>query len=1190
MGSSAYSSGLDIDGESWLSPPCMGADQFVAGQANGQLTVAIAPADTDIAIGFPVAFVAQITGPLTASVWDFGDGMVVSNHPYASHAWALPGSYLVRLDGYNDSWPGGVSASVLVQVGAREVYYVDGSNARPGYPYTSWATGATNIQQAIDAGQQLGRLVLVADGVYRSGGRTLYGEMTSRVVVAEGVEVRSLNGPSATAIEGDGAAGTTNGGGAIRCVYLTSGATISGFTMTNGATRAWDFDWSADRRPSSGGGVFCESTSATVSNCIITGNSAFFGAGALGGTLNDCVISNNSCQFNGPGGGATLSVLNGCTIMFNSAVSGGGASLSMLNRCTLAGNSADGGGGVASSTVNDCILTNNSAASYGGGAYVCTLNGCTLAGNSAFVGGGAFGDSQSANVLNNCTVTNNRASYDAGGAASSTLNNCRVSGNSADFSGNGVVACRLNQCVVVSNAGPGTVNCALNGCVVSYNQGGGASGGTLTNCTLTFNSGWGASRAILYNSIVYFNTDPDAGNYDSTCTLNSCCTTPLPTNGVGNITADPELTDLAHVSAGSPCVGAGGAGYATGMDIDGETWSNPPSIGCDEYHPGAVGPLAVGLQATYTTVAPGFNLVFSGSIVGHAYSNHWDFGDGSSIGSEAFAPMVEHNWANAGEYLVTLTAYNQENPSGVSANVSVTVLNQVYVSSSSANPVPPYLSWATAATNIQDGVDAVGPGITVLVTNGIYATGGRALDGTTTSRVAVDKPITLRSVNGPGVTAIEGFQDPSFGNGIRCVYLSNGAQILGFTLTNGFSGDGGGIYCDPSAGAVSNCVVVGCWAGGPGGGAYGGTLNNCIVTGNFAVWGGGVSGGTLNNCRLSGNGAHVPLGAPGDGLPIGGSGGGAYGATLNGCTLDNNAAVRWGGGASSCILTECTLDSNSAAFGGGVESGTLNNCTIIRNSASLGGGAYGGALYNCTVVENVASDSGGGVTGSALADCILAYNGAWAEDNYTADSTLSYCCTTPRPTSGIGNITNAPLLVDLLAGNLRLQPDSPCINAGSNSYLTNSYFTNVFDLDGNPRIAGGTVDIGAYEFQNPTSLISYAWLQQYGLPIDGSADFSDSDGDGLNNWQEWRCGTDPTSAQSALRLLSALPSGTNVTVTWQSVAGVTYLLERSTNLVGSPSSFTPIATAIPGQPGTTSYADTGAVGPGPVFYRVGVGN
>ena len=165
---------------------------------------------------------------------------------------------------------------------------------------------------------------------------------------------------------------------------------------------------------------------------------------------------------------------------------------------------------------------------------------------------------------------------------------------------------------------------------------------------------------------------------------------------------------------------------------------------------------------------------------------------------------------------------------------------------------------------------------------------------------------------------------------------------------------------------------------------------------------------------------------------------------------------------------------------------------------------------------------------------------------------------------------------------LFLKPDV-CghVNGGS------SYFTNSLDLDGNPRIVSGTVDIGAYEFQGPGSLISYAWLQQYGLPTDGSADAKDADADGHNNWQEWRTGTCLTNALSVLRLSSASPAGTNITVTWQSVAGVSYFLERSTNLA-SPS-FSRWASGIVGQYGTTTFIGTNALGAGQFFYRVGVG-
>jgi hypothetical protein len=116
-----------------------------------------------------------------------------------------------------------------------------------------------------------------------------------------------------------------------------------------------------------------------------------------------------------------------------------------------------------------------------------------------------------------------------------------------------------------------------------------------------------------------------------------------------------------------------------------------------------------------------------------------------------------------------------------------------------------------------------------------------------------------------------------------------------------------------------------------------------------------------------------------------------------------------------------------------------------------------------------------------------------------------------------------------------------------------------------------------------------AWLWQYGLPTDGSADYLDTDQDGMNNWQEWLCGTVPTNALSVLLMVEARPAGTNVTVTWQSVAGITYWLERCTGLAGHPA-FSLLATNLLGQAGTTSYTDTNAAGRVRSFYRVGVGN
>jgi len=177
--------------------------------------------------------------------------------------------------------------------------------------------------------------------------------------------------------------------------------------------------------------------------------------------------------------------------------------------------------------------------------------------------------------------------------------------------------------------------------------------------------------------------------------------------------------------------------------------------------------------------------------------------------------------------------------------------------------------------------------------------------------------------------------------------------------------------------------------------------------------------------------------------------------------------------------------------------------------------------------------------------------------------------------------------VDDAGNNLRLRSNSPCINAGRNAigvlnlgvaFLKHPLAARTWT--GNPRIVSGTVDIGAYEFQGPGSLISYAWLQQFGPPTDGSADAADPDADGHNTWQEWRCLTYPTNALSVLRLLSATHDGTNVTVSWESVAGVNYFLDCSTNLSATPR-FTPLATNLLGQSGTTTYTDINALGSGP---------
>jgi len=444
------------------------------------------------------------------------------------------------------------------------------------------------------------------------------------------------------------------------------------------------------------------------------------------------------------------------------------------------------------------------------------------------------------------------------------------------------------------------------------------------------------------------------------------------------------------------------------------------------------------------------------------------------------------------------------------ATAATALADEHYVDRYTTNATPPYTNWTTAAANIQVAVNAAVTGDEIVVTNGIYGP------------VFVTNTIAVRSVNGPQFTTIHGYSG-------RCVYLANNATLSGFTLTGGHF-EGGGVWCESTDAVVSNCVITG---------------NRVSVVSSVqnSFYGGGAYGGTLNNCTLSNNSISAVSSGGRYSNPRA-FGGGAYSCTLNNCMLRGNS-----------VSATSSRDGEASALGGGAGFCTLNNCTLQANSASVsrsgtpdietyltvrGGGAYGCLLNNCTLSANSVADhfthraSGGGALG-ALNNCVSFRN--------TGDFGCEDC---GSPGSLVGNNWfGDPLFVDLDTGNLRLQSNSPCINAGNNAYVTNAT-----DLDGNPRIAGGTVDMGAYEFQSPASMISYAWLQQFNLPINPLTDTADPDGDGVNNYREWLVGSDPTNPFSFPPLLSLIPYGANVILTWPTNA-FGFTLQSTTNLVSA---------------------------------------
>ena len=529
--------------------------------------------------------------------------------------------------------------------------------------------------------------------------------ITNRVSIDKAILVQSVSGPDHTVIQGAWDPTSTNGPGAVRCVWMTNNSILSGFTLRNGATLAITPSPNQSMR---GGGVWASSLSNVVANCI---------------------------------------------------------------------------------------LTNNYASHIGGGAYSVTLNSCTISGNHAAAMPGSTGGS-------------------GGGAANCNLKNCVLSFNSADqTSGGGAQNCNSTNCVFVSNQ--------------AAVSGGGVYQGTLMNCTLVNNTaGGGAANASLVNCIVYGNINAGApnGNYAS-CSFSYCDIDPLQ-SGIGNIDVDPQLlADNVHLSVNSFCIGAGTTNGLSGADIDGQSWNAPPSIGCDEWQPAPV----IALQPVFRAGVPSRRaLSFDAVAAGKPPFNYFWAKNGTLLQDGAhYANSTGKNLlvSDFGPDDAGLYQFIATNAFGAVTSLVVQVVVHA-VDPASASPQAPYSTWQTAATTVQDAIDGAVDGDIVLATNGVYSRGGKVMVSDLTNRVALNKALTVISVNGYANTVIEGQWDSVTTNGpgaIRCVWIGNGAVLNGFTLRNGATRGGGLITTDLQYGG-------GAWL------SSNAVITDCVLTNNNALW------------------------------------------------------------------------------------------------------------------------------------------------------------------------------------------------------------------------------------------------------------------------------------------------------------------------------------------------------------------
>lgn len=328
------------------------------------------------------------------------------------------------------------------------------------------------------------------------------------------------------------------------------------------------------------------------------------------------------------------------------------------------------------------------------------------------------------------------------------------------------------------------------------------------------------------------------------------------------------------------------------------------------------------------------------------------------------------------------------------------------------------------------------------------------------------------------------------GNATNCIFENNSSF-----------NDGGGAASEINAtncifnynttlaggGALQLSTAINCTfnfnSAGSGGAMYNCEAFNCSIFNNSAINGGGTYSGECDSCYYILNKAISN-----------GVGGGAYEGVITNSIFSNDTAVV-GGAAFSAELFNCILVNNKAHFNGGAVSYcTVKNSLLYHNTShNNGGAAYYGRILNSTIVDNRVQNSGGGTYNTNLINCMVwgnkKLNGTYDQKWGGADTNCAIQSLTIPP--GLNNIAlsnlnhgtqsgiNYPEFLDPINGNFRLNPTSAGFNNGNSTYTQSLYTNNngtiimnaQVDLDGNPRIIGSHIDIGAYETSSKTLTI-----------------------------------------------------------------------------------------------------------------------
>ncbi|GAB3493283.1 hypothetical protein GCM10027341_08390 [Spirosoma knui] len=734
-----------------------------------------------------------------------------------------------------------------------------------------------------------------------------------------------------------------------------------------------------------------------------------------------------------------------------------------IRNCIIQGNSASLSGGAmynysANPRLTNCSFQSNTANREGGAMHNDGSNpvlaNCSFQGNTATSTGGAINNSSSSPSLTNCSFQSNTATNGGGAMANSfnsnpSLTNCSFQGNTAPNGG------------VINNGFNGTNSASLTNCVL-FGNGGDNTFATIDNRTVTL-------RYCLIENLETGFTD--GGNNLTTAISPFTSTTSTQLNG-----CTPAInagSNMAYTSVNGPATDLAGNTRVFGGTID---------MGAYEFQ-AAPNPDLIVTNPTVTTANQGvpFSASFTASGGVSPYSFRLASGTLPANLSLSATGEVNDTPTQTGSFSVTVRATDALGCSGVGATYTLNIREFIALTRY-VKPVATGTgsgdSWANASGDLQAMINL--PAVTqVWVAAGTYKPGGNANTDRTVSfrmkngvaiyggfvgnessvsqRPAVN-PVTgqpSRSILSGEIGDLTSIEDNSLHVIDNPPGLTQSALLDGFVITRGYGSNtvGGGVQ-NRGNGSGQLCSP---------------TFQNCLFLENAANGGAGM----CNNAADGGNSSPV----------------------LTNCVFQNNTGLNYygggilnsvyNGGTTNVRISNSLFINNFNLFGGGIANengGTttldLTNCSFIGNRSNNNGGAlytYQGGhsftITNCSFQNNIAGYgnaiyTSGNVT---LTNSVIFNNGALNQQPIVVGGLTATYTLSDVTLAGAGNIltTISPFVSTT---STQLNSSSPAINAGSNTAYA-SVNGPATDLAGNARVFGGTIDMGAYEYQAPAGLV-----------------------------------------------------------------------------------------------------------------------